>query len=422
MPRFTYSAIDGVSGKERRGVLEGGSPAQAAAELKAQGLYPTALVVEPAAGADVPVGDGTEPGRFVRARSRGWLRRRRMSRKARVLFTRQLATLVRAGMPLLRGLEALARQERDAGGRAMIEHVAETIRSGGTLSDGLLQYPATFDRLYVNMVRAGEASGALDVVLDRLAQFLEKAERTRGKVKAAMTYPVIIMIVAAGIVGGLMLFVIPKFETIFHDLLKGQALPPLTQAVLAVSTFVRDHVLLTAAAAAAAYATLVLLRRTRGGTRVFDWLALHLPVFGDLGLKASVARFTRTFGTLLASGVPILQALRITRDTSGNVFVAGALEAAHDRVKAGETLARPLASATVLPPMVASMIDVGEETGALPEMLARIADTYDEEVDNAVAALTSLIEPVMIVIMAVLVGTIVLSLFLPIIRIIQLLS
>jgi type IV pilus assembly protein PilC len=216
-----------------------------------------------------------------------------------------------------------------------------------------------------------------------------------------------------------MVFVVPKFQEIFTGMLKGQPLPLLTQLLLTVSYFMRDHFLLSGAVVIGLYFAFGLFKRTRVGARTIDWLLIHLPVFGDLVLKATIARFTRTFGTLLASGVPMLQAIVITRDTSGNVHVADALNSVHDRVKEGENVAKPLEGTAIFPGMVTSMIEVGEETGALPEMLTRIADSYDEEVDNAVAGITSVIEPIMIVFMAVMVGTIVIALFLPLVSIIQ---
>jgi type IV pilus assembly protein PilC len=279
-----------------------------------------------------------------------------------------------------------------------------------------------FDRLYVNMVKAGEAGGVLGTVLERLARFMEKAEKIKGKVKSAMTYPVIIVFVAVAIVGALMVFVIPQFEKIFAGMLKGHSMPALTVAVLAVSKFIKEHIFITIGILFVFYFAFKAWHKTRSGTRIVDWVLLHAPGVGPLFLKSSISRFTRTLGTLLASGVPILQALLITRDTSGNVHVADALNVVHDRVKEGDNVARPLDSTKVFPTMVTSMIEVGEETGALPEMLNRVADTYDEEVDNSVAGLTSIIEPIMIVFMAVMVGTIVIALFLPIIKIIQTLS
>jgi type IV pilus assembly protein PilC len=342
-----------------------------------------------------------------------------LNSKGLTVFTRQLATLVKAGMPIMRSLEVLSRQEKRVGFKIVLEEIADTIRSGGNFSEGLAAHPKIFDRLYVNMVRAGEAGGVLSTVLERLSVFNEKSERIKGKVKAAMIYPIIISSVAVTIVSVLMVFVVPKFQEIFTGMLKGQPLPLLTQILLTVSYFMRDHFLLTGGVLIGLYFAFRLFKRTRVGARTIDWLLIHMPVFGDLVLKATIARFTRTFGTLLASGVPMLQAIVITRDTSGNVHVADALNSVHDRVKEGENVAKPLEGTAIFPGMVTSMIEVGEETGALPEMLTRIADSYDEEVDNAVAGITSVIEPIMIVFMAVMVGTIVIALFLPLVSIIQ---
>jgi len=342
--------------------------------------------------------------------------------KGLAVFTRQLATLVKAGMPILRSLEVLARQEKRAAFREVVESLADTIRSGGNFSDGLAANEKVFDRLYVNMVKAGEAGGVLDVVLERLAVFMEKAQKIAGKVKAAMIYPVIIICVALVIVAILMVVVVPKFEDIFSGLLKGQPLPALTQALMDVSRFMQQHYVLALAALAGLWIGFKIFSRTSVGRRFIDWFLINMPLLGDLFLKAAIARFTRTFGTLLSSGVPILQALIITRDTSGNVHVANAIDVVHERVKEGDSVAKPLESTRVFPGMVTSMIEVGEETGAMPDMLTRIADSYDDEVDNAVAGLTSIIEPIMIVFMAVMVGTIVIALFLPLVSIIENLS
>lgn len=353
-------------------------------------------------------------------------RRRRFGRPidagSLAAFTRQLATLLRAGLPLLRSLEVLARQERRPRAREVIEELAEMIRTGGNLSDGLAAQERIFDRLYLNMVRAGEAGGVLDVVLERLALFMEKAQRTRGRIRTAMVYPVIIVGVATTIVAVLMVAVVPKFEDIFAGLLKGQPLPALTQGLLNVSQLVMTHFWLLLALPPAGFALVRLVVATRRGQRWRDTLLIRLPVLGEVSLKAAVARFARTLGTLLAAGVPILQALVITRHTCGNLLVADALEVVHRRVKEGDSVTRPIEGARLFPGMVTSMIAVGEETGALPAMLTRIADIYDEEVDNAVTGLTTLIEPLMIVLMALVVGTIVIALFLPLVGIIEHLS
>lgn len=428
MPKFTYSAIESASGKEKRGVVESASSEQAAAELKAMGLIPTALAPETGVGAPKlhtgaktkKAGAPAEQSLRVSTKKKKSITFGRVINNAGLtVFTRQLSTLVNAGMPIMRSLETLARQEKNEAFKEVIESLVESIRSGSNFSDGLLQHPKVFDRLYVNMVKAGEAGGVLGTVLERLARFMEKAEKIKGKVKSAMTYPVIIMCVAVAIVGALMVFVIPQFENIFATMLKGQEMPALTQAVLGVSNFIKDNILITIGILVVFFFAFKFWHKTRNGTRAVDWFLLHAPGVGPLFLKSSVSRFTRTFGTLLASGVPILQALLITRDTSGNVHVADALNTVHDRVKEGDNVARPLDATKVFPNMVTSMIEVGEETGALPEMLNRVADTYDEEVDNSVAGLTSIMEPVMIVFMALVVGTIVIALFLPIIKIIQ---
>ena len=356
------------------------------------------------------------------ARRRSLTFGRPVNEKGLTVFTRQLATLVKAGMPIMRGLEVLARQEKRPAFRQVIEDLADTIRSGGNFSDGLAAHPKTFDRLYVNMVRAGEAGGVMDTVLDRLSVFMEKAVKIRSKVTSAMVYPSIISVVAGGIMTVLMVFVVPKFQEVFFTMLKGKPLPWLTSVVVAVANVMRENLLGVIVSLAVAGTAFWLFKRSHFGTRVLHWIVLRVPVLGDLLLKAAIARFTRTFGTLLASGVPILQALTITRETSGNVHIADAINVVHDRVKEGDSVAKPLESTKIFPGMVTSMIEVGEETGALPDMLTRIADNYDEEVDNAVAALTSIIEPVMIVFMAVGVGIIVIAMFLPMIELIKSLS
>ncbi|NDG99688.1 MAG: type II secretion system F family protein [Opitutae bacterium] len=293
------------------------------------------------------------------------------------VFTRQMSTLIQAGLPLLRSLEVMIKQqEKKPKFKSMLEAVAEKVSSGGTLSDGLAMYPKTFDKLYVNMVKAGEAGGVLDLVLTRLAQFQEKSIRTIKKVKSAMIYPTVIMFVALAIVTLLMMVVVPQFESIFEQMLRGAPLPGPTQVVVDISDLFSSNPIL-------------------------------------------VSRITRTFGTLLSSGVPILQALQITGDTLTNVFFVKAMTNIHNAVRDGESMAVQMDREPVFPSMVTSMVEIGEETGELPDMLTRIADNYDEDVDNAVAGVTSLIEPVMIVFLAVVVGFIVIALFLPIVSIIE---
>jgi type IV pilus assembly protein PilC len=268
-------------------------------------------------------------------------------------------------------------------------------------------------------VRAGEAGGVLDVVLSRLAGFMEKALKTKKKVKAAMVYPIVVVGVAVSIVALLMVVVVPKFQVIFDDMLEGAALPGPTQLVVGVSNFMRENIVLTIILLVVGFLASKFFVNTPVGSKIFNWLSINTPKVGDLVRKVNIARITRTFGTLLSSGVPILQSITITKDITGNKFYENALTRIHDSVRDGESLAAPMSRETVFPNMVTSMVDVGEETGELAEMLNRVADNYDEDVDNAVAGITSIIEPVMIVFLAVVVGFIVIALFLPIVEIIK---
>lgn len=338
------------------------------------------------------------------------------------VWTRQLAEMLHAGVPLVRALDVLARQERRPAVRQLTETLAVEIRAGGTLADGLARRADVFSGLYVNMVRAGEAGGALAAVLDRLARFLENGERVRGKVKAAMVYPATIVVVAGSIVTALMVWVVPRFQALFAEQLRGQSLPWLTQCVIGCAQILAHQwAWVLCLGATAAFLAWRWTGTPSGRARCDAWL-LRVPLLGDLWLKTSIARFARTSGTLLASGVPILQALEIARDTSGNAPVSDSIQQAVGRVRAGESLSRTLGDSPIFPAMPVSLIAVGEETGALPAMLTRVADIYDEEVERAVVGLTALIEPAMIVLMAVVVGGIVIALFLPIVRIIQVMS
>ncbi len=413
MPGFTYIAFD-PQGGEKTGSLEAADANQVALILRRQGLFPTAVTLTTGGR-----GRGGEAGKRWAINLPGL---RIVARKELAIFTRQLGTLLRAGLPLLRGLEVLARQQQNLRFRAVIEALAEGIRSGSTLSEAMKRNPRVFDRLYTNMIKAGEAGGLLDAVLDRLARFQEKSLHLRGKVRAALVYPVIVLFVAVAILAGLLVFVVPKFKQIFADLLKGAPLPLLTRAVLAASEAVQHHALFATGLVIAAVMAFRFFRRRPTGARLVDTALVRLPLFGGLILKAGVARFARTLGTLLSSGVPILAALLITRDTCGNTRIAHAIARVHDRVKEGAPVARPLESTRVFPPMVTSMVEVGEHSGQLPEMLNKVADIYEDEVDNAVAGLSATIEPLLILFLALVVGTIVIALFLPIIRIVQLLT
>lgn len=413
MAKFKYTAID-ANGKQKSGTVEASSQDEASSKLGSAGLMPTKI-------AEV-IGSAKNKAATVakkKSASKGISIGKVIKQEDLAVFTRQLATLLEAGLPLLRALEVMIRQEKNLRFKAVLEQIAGQVKSGNSFSDGLAQHPKIFDRLFVNMVRAGEAGGVLDVVLSRLAGFMEKSIKTKKKVKAAMVYPIVVVGVAVSIVALLMVVVVPKFETIFADMLDGAALPAPTQVVVGVSNFMRENISITLGLIAFFVIGSKLLLRTKIGSKTVNWLSINIPKLGDLVRKVNIARITRTFGTLLSSGVPILQSITITKDITGNTFYGSALARIHDSVRDGESLARPMEREKVFPNMVTSMVDVGEETGELPEMLNRVADNYDEDVDNAVAGITSIIEPVMIVFLAVVVGFIVIALFLPIVEIIK---
>ena len=343
-----------------------------------------------------------------------------MKPKILTTFTRQLATLVDAGLPLLRGLRVLEKQERNGTLKKILGDLALAIEGGSTFSEALAQHPKVFNRLFVNMVKAGELGGVLEVVLKRLAEFSEKAEKIKGKVKAALFYPIAVLIVAVAILTLLLVMVIPRFKDVFAGM--GVKLPGFTVFVLECSDAVRLHFLPTLGGLAVVVILFRLSVKTKMGRLIWDKIKLKMPIFGPVISKVAIARFTRTLGTLVSSGVPILQALTIVRETAGNVVVSNAIASVHESVKEGETITAPLESSGVFPPMVVSMVDVGEQTGALPEMLLKISDNYDEDVDNAVASMTSLLEPIMIVFLAVIVGSIVIAMFLPLIAMITQMS
>lgn len=410
MAKFKYIALD-KEGRELSGVIESTSENRARKDLAAQG-FSVSRIAEVAAIASEKKASGGKAKKPLFGTGVG--------KENITVFSRQLSTLLKAGLPLLRSLEVIARQEKNPYFKAIVDQLADNVRTGNKFSDGLSQHPKIFDKLYVNMAKAGEAGGVLDVVLDRLSTFQEKALKTTNKVKSAMVYPIVIMGVAVAIVAILMIFVVPQFQKIFTDILKGNArMPALTQTIIDISDFMKENYILTGLIIVGVILFVKIFFKTKIGIRVWDTAALKLPKIGDLVMKSTVARFTRTFGTLLASGVPILEALTITRGTINNSLISEALSRVHDRVRDGENLSTPLDQQKIFPTMVTSMVEVGEETGQLPEMLNRIADNYDEEVDNSVGAITSIIEPIMIVFLALVVGTIVIALFLPIIQIIQ---
>ena len=424
MAKFQYEALDTKTGKTERGELPANSQTEALARLQEMGLAPTKCEE---AKAEPKKGKGKAKKKAGKKGKKGAMQLEinigaAVNEKTLTIFTRQLAQLTSAGLPLLSGLTVLARQEKNQTLKRVLGELAEVIEGGGTFSEGLAQHPKVFNKLFVSMVKAGELGGVLEVVLDRLAQFMEKAMRIKGKVKAAMFYPIAVLIVAIVIMAILLIFVIPKFKDVFGDLTGDDGLPEFTQFVLDISDTVKENAFGTATGMFAFMLTLSLCGKSKHGRFVLDKLALFFPIIGPVVEKVSIARFARTLGTLINAGVPILQALNIVKDTSGNTVVAQAVQDVHDSVKEGETIVAPLEASRVFPPMVISMVDVGEKTGDMPQMLEKIADTYDEEVDRAVESMTSLIEPVMIVFLAVIVGSIVIAMFLPLIRMIESIS
>ena len=421
MARFNYVALD-ARGQESTGLVEATSSNAAIAQLRQSGFFPTSVIEEAISGRDGKEARAraTPAARTTKRAKKGIVlfKRRKVKSKVLMIFTRQLATLIDSGLPLLRSLNVLAKQERDKVLKNTIIKLADSVQSGSTFSDALALHPRIFNNLYVNMVKAGEVGGVLELVLTRLSEFQEKAAKIKNKVMSAMVYPAIVMTMAIGIMTFLLIFIVPRFELIFHDILGDKPLPPATRLVIGVSGFMQHHGLILFGAIVAIVILYKLIGRTRRGRLLIDNFKLRMPLFGNLNRKTAISRFARTLGTLVTSGVPILQALNITRETAGNAAIALAIGRVHDSVKEGESIVQPLEASKVFPPMVVSMVDVGEETGKLPEMLLKVADVYDDEVDNAVAALTSALEPIMIVFLALVVGTIVLALFTPLISII----
>jgi type IV pilus assembly protein PilC len=427
MPRFEYTALD-ARGTESTGIVEAATQNEVVAQLRQQGFFPTSVV---------PEGQGKKPAKSGKAVAKNagaaksekkgisFFQKRTIPTKTLMIFTRQLATLIDAGLPLLKGLTVLAKQEKNLVLKNSIIQIADSVQGGSTFSEAMGQHPRIFQKLYVSMVKAGEIGGVLELVLTRLAEFQEKAQKLKNKIKSAMTYPLVVLAIALLILVFLLTTIVPKFAKIFQEMLgENEQLPGLTMGVMAASKFLMDMFV-----PPTLWFTLVLifgigsgwwsLNNTVKGIDFMDRMKLKLPIFGDIAKKGAIARFTRTLGTLVTSGVPILQALNITKETAGNVVLADAITKVHDAVKEGESIVSPLEASGVFPPMVISMVDVGEETGQLPEMLLKVAEVYDDEVDNAVDSLTSLLEPIMIVLLAFIVGTIVIALFLPLIKIIE---
>ena len=398
MATFVYSART-ANGEMQNGTLEVKDRDEVVAQLRKQRLVP--LKIE------------EKKGSF----DLGALMSGGVTTKDIVIFTRQFATMINSGLPLVQSLDILAKQSENKALRKVIEQVLYDVESGQTLADAMRGHEKTFPALYVNMVAAGEAGGILDTILLRLAVFLEKADALKRKIKGAMIYPGVILTVAVGAVAVLLIFVIPTFQTMFES--AGIALPGPTAFVIFLSETLQARWYVFVIAIAAIVIFLRQYYKTPGGELVLDKALLNAPVFGNLQRKTAIARFTRTLGTLVASGVSILDGLEITAKTSGNRVLHDAIMESRTSIAGGETISEPLKKSGVFPPMVVSMINVGEQTGGLDEMLTKIADFYDDEVDSAVEALLAAMEPIMIVFLGVIVGGMIVAMYLPIFEMIN---
>ncbi len=346
--------------------------------------------------------------------------KKKIKSKDLVLFSRQLSTMVSAGVPIVQGLSVLGAQVENPAMREIVGKLRQEIESGVPIAEAMKKQPGVFSELYSSMVHAGEVGGILDTILERLSTFLEANEKLRGKVKGAMTYPVVVSVIAAAVTVFLLVAVIPTFKTIFEGF--GAKLPLPTRILLGLSEFMQKYILLVIATPVAIFIGLSRWHKTEKGKLFFDTKSLKLPMFGMLLRKVAVARSSRTLGTLVKSGVPILQAMETVAKTSGNKVIENALLKAREAIREGEKIADPLRESGVFPPMVTQMIAIGEETGNLDTMLTKIADFYDQEVDVAVSSLTSLIEPIVMAGMAVVIGAIVIAMFLPMLQLSQLAS
>lgn len=396
MPIYLYSGRT-PSGEVRSGEIDLATRDDVVAHLRRQRLIPVSIRPRPR---EISLTFGTG-----------------VKTKEVVAFTRQFATLVNAGLPLLHSLGILAEQSENPRFRAVVLAVRNDIQAGGTLAEALRRHSNVFGDVYVNMVAAGEAGGVLDTILLRLAAFLEKNDALARKIRGAIAYPAVVLVVVLAATGILLWQVVPIFAGIFES--AGMALPAPTLAVLGVSEFLQSYFHLLVLGAIGAGAGIARAYRTGGGRLAIDRLTLRLPIIGDLVRKTAVSRFTRTLGTLVSSGVPILEGLEITASTAGNRVVHDAVMVSRRSIAGGATIAEPLRASGVFPPMVVQMINVGEQTGGLDDMLGRIADFYDDEVDAAVGALTSILEPVMIVVMGVVIGGMVVAMYLPMFELVQ---
>jgi type IV pilus assembly protein PilC len=417
MPTYAFDAMNS-SGQEVKDEIDASTSEEAIAKIRSKGFFPT-KVREKAAKKKVQKKQEAET---VSKKRKMPFAIGGVPRKQLVTFTRQLSTLQDAGLPILRSLQILEQQQKPGLLKAIIGGVADEVEGGGTLSDAMAQYPKAFDKLYVNMINAGEAGGVLDIILNRLADFMEKAAKLKKKVIGAMIYPAVVISIAIAIVSMIMIFVIPKFEQIFKDF--RTELPGITQVLLAVSRwFAQDYGWAYVLFAPIGIMLLVkLIRISQGGRYAVDLVKLKIPILGGILGKTAIARFTRTLGTLISAGVPILDAINITKETCGNEVYSRALSKVHDAIREGESMADPLRATKVCDAIVVNMVDVGEETGDLDKMLIKEADNYDSDVDVLVGSLISILEPLMVVVLGLIVGFIVIALFAPMISLIQTVS
>ncbi len=416
MATFSYEAMDS-QGKEVKGEVEALSNEEAISKIRNMDYFPT-RVKEKGGRRRLFSKDGRKDTGPRLGRGTGG----KVKVKALTQLTRQLSTLQDAGLPILRSLRILQQQQKSGTLKNVLKAVGDDVEAGATLSEAMARYPKTFNSLYTNMVAAGEAGGVLDLILSRLADFMEKAEKLKGKIISAMVYPICVLSIAFLIVMGIMIVVIPKFQDIFADM--DLKLPKVTEHLLGASNWIVQDWGWAWIIGTPFFIIVItrLIRISETGRYILDSVNIRLPVVGQLISKTSIARFTRTLGTLVAAGVPILEALNITRNTAGNEVYRRALGGVHDSIRKGETFADPLRKARVCDSLVVNMIDVGEETGELDKMLAKIADNYDEEVDMVVASLVSLLEPILVIFLGVICGFIVIALFMPMVSMIEGLS
>lgn len=422
MATFAYEALN-AAGKPQKGTVDAGTNEEAVQKIRSQGFFPTSVREQKAKKKEEK--DAANQTASKKKKKKGGGGFGRVSPKLLTVFTRQLSTLQDAGLPLLRSLQILEGQQKPGLLKNILQGVCDEVEGGASLSEAMSKFPRAFNRLFVKMVNAGEIGGVLDIILQRLSEFMEKSQRLKRKIRGAMVYPIVVVSIAGLILAGIMIFIIPKFEEIFTDF--GVKLPMITLWLINSSRWMAGQIpgqrvpggIFVLFSPFILFFGLKFIRKADFGRAVTDWIALKIPIFGKLLRKTAIARFTRTLGTLISAGVPILEAITITKETSGNYVYEKALGNVHDSIREGESFAGPLRESKTCDAIVVNMIDVGEETGELDGMLLKVADNYDEEVDEQVEALVSLLEPLMVVVLGGMVGTIVVAMFMPMVAMIE---